>query len=863
MPSDAAAFGYTQGKSSARIYDETVTGTGHVRPHWQTLLARLAPREPREMAERVEESTRLLRQNDVTYTIYSDPQNSERLWPLDVMPLLLTADEWRTISTGVVQRARLLNTVLTDIYGPQKLVRDGVLPPALVEANPGFLRPCHSVVPQGGTYLNFYAVDLGRGPDGKWCVLADCTETPSGAGYALENRSVIGRVLADCIDDGHIEPLTPFFKTLREGLTALAPAGRLTKGAPRIVLLTPGPYNETYFEHLYLAGHLGITLVQGADLTVRDRRVYIKTVSALEPVDIILRRVDDKFCDPLELYRDSALGVAGLVEAVRAGTVTVANALGSGAVQAAAFKAYLPALSRALFGEDMILPDVASWWCGGDAERSYVLDNLDTLAVRPAFLQHSVLRSAGDDVTGSDRDKLIQRIKSNPIDFIGQARAPLSNAPVWETGKLEPRPVSLRVYVAAGPDGFVVMPGGLTRTARPDGQMSMQSGGGSKDTWVLSDAISHGRAQPKQTQSQSQGAASNVVLLPETAARRMSPGALPSRVADSLYWTGRYAERTNGAVRLLRTIVSGLTDPARGWGLLDAEPLLNLAAYLRLMPWVEPEKHTVGQIIALVRKSLSDPSQPLGMRAHLTQLIGAASSVRDRLPADCWHALTNLGRSPQFSARATPVQVLLRLNELVTLGTSLAGAIDESMPRNDSWNFLETGKHLERAIHLVTILRGVSGVRLGKESEIRPISEHRQLQAIVALVGAPVVSPRPWDPDRKAVLEAILANAEDPRSLIYQLSTLNTHLAHLPQSSGPDNTAAGLVALAATRVTTAMTMVNEGIATACRIAPQADALNASETVSLRVAFAPLAAALPEISDLLSRAYFTHAFARRA
>jgi len=870
MLSDAAAIGYTRSKSPERVYDEIVTGTGHLRSHWQTLLARLTPLDSREMAERVEESTRLLRQNDVTYTIYSDPQNSERLWPLDVMPLLLTADEWRTISTGVIQRARLLNTVLTDIYGPQKLIRDAVLPSALVEANPGFLRPCHSVVPQGGTYLNFYAVDLGRGPDGQWWILADRTETASGAGYALENRSVIGRVLADCIDDARIEPLTPFFNTLRDGLTALAPVNRITKDAPRIVLMTPGPYNEAYFEHLYLAGHLGITLVQGADLMVRDRRVYIKTVSALEPVDIILRRVDDKFCDPLELYRDSALGVAGLVEAVRTGTVTVANALGSGAVQAAAFKPYLPALSRALFGEDMILPDVPSWWCGGDAERKYVLDNLDTLAVRPAFLEHSVLRSAGDDLTGGEREKLMRRIKSNPIDFIGQTRAPLSNAPVWENGKLEPRPVSLRVYVAAGPDGFVVMPGGLTRTARADGQMSMQSGGGSKDTWVLNDALARGRAQPAHTQSQSQAqiqsAASNVVLLPETAARRMSPGALPSRVADSLFWTGRYAERTNGAVRLLRTIVSGLTDPARGWGLLDAEPLLNLAAYLRLMPWVEPEKYSVAQVVALVHKSLSDPQQAHGIRAHLTQLIGAASSVRDRLPADCWHALTNLGRSPPFSAhRATPVQVLLRLNEFVTLGTSLAGAIDESMPRNDSWNFLETGKHLERAIHLVTILRGVSGVRLGKESEIRPISEHRQLQAIVALVGAPVISPRPWDPDRKAVLEAILANDDDPRSLIYQLNSLDTHLSHLPRTSAQDNAAAGLMALAAERVGAAKAMVNEGIAMACRSAPAPEMGKPenSENISLRAAFSLLASLLPEISDLLSRAYFTHALARRA
>jgi len=863
--SDAAAFGYELNKSSERIYDEIVTGTGHLRSHWQMLLGHLAPLDSKEMAERVEESTRLLRQNDVTYTIYGDPQNSERLWPLDVMPLLITADEWRTISKGVIQRARLLNAVLGDLYGERRLIADGTLPPALVEANPGFLRPCHNVIPQGGIYLNLYAVDLGRAPDGRWWILADRTETPSGAGYALENRSVIGRVLADCIDDARIEPLTPFFNTLREGLMALAPPHRLTTDAPRIVLMTPGPYNETYFEHLYLAGHLGITLVQGADLMVRDRRVYIKTVSALEPVDIILRRVDDNFCDPLELFRDSALGVPGLLEAVRAGNVTVANALGSGAIQATAFKPFFPALSRAVLGEDLVLSDVASWWCGGDKELDHVLNSLDKLAVRPAFSPYSILRSATAELSVTEREKLAQRIKANPIEYVGQARVPLSNAPVWENGKLEPRPVSLRVYVAAGPDGFVVMPGGLTRTSRADGSfVSMQSGGGSKDTWVLNDAVSRGRAPEKtQTQSQAQAQASNVVVLPETAARRLSPGALPSRVADSLFWTGRYAERTNSAVRLLRAIVSGLTDPARGWGLLDAEPLLNLSAYLQLMPWIEPEKYTVPQVVALVQKALSDPAHPYGIRAQLTRLVGAASSVRDRLPADCWHALTNLGRSPPFSGhRATPVQVLLRLNEFVTLSTSLAGVIDESMPRNDSWNFLECGKHLERAIQLVTILRGISGVPRAKEDQVRHVSEQRQLQALIALVGAAVVSPKPWDPDRKAVLEAILDNADDPRSLIFQLNSLNTHLAHLPQSSARDNAAAGLVALAAARVDAAKDLVKEGIAAAIR--PVVAAKNEkAENISLRTAFSQLDALLPEISDLLSRAYFTHALARRA
>ncbi|MBY0510271.1 MAG: circularly permuted type 2 ATP-grasp protein [Rhodospirillaceae bacterium] len=863
---DAAAFGYASGRTGEPVYDEIVTGTGSLRAHWQPLLAQLSPLNSKDMAERVEESMRLLRENDVTYTVYGDPQNiaqsNERLWPLDIMPLLISAEEWRSISAGALQRARLLNTVLGDIYGARRCVADGVLPPMLLEGNPAFLRPCHDLKPIGGTYLHLYAADLGRAANGQWCVLADRTETPSGAGYALENRSVIGRVLADCMDPTvggtRIAPLTPFFNTFRDGLLALAPPNRVTREAPRIVLLTPGPYNETYFEHLYLAGHLGVTLVQGADLTVRDRRVYIKTVSALETVDIILRRVDDKFCDPLELYRDSALGVAGLLEAVRAGTVTVANALGAGAVQAAAFKPFFPALSRALIGEDLVLPDAPSWWCGGEAEKNHVLGSLDDLAVRPAFAPLSILRAAQTDLSQADRENLTARIAARPQDYVGQTRVTLSSAPVWEGGKMEPRPVSLRVYVAMGPDGFVVMPGGLTRTSRPGGvhAISMQSGGGSKDTWVLQSKMDDIAARASETSS-------NIVALPEIAVRRTSPGALPSRVADSLFWTGRYAERTNSTVRLLRTIVAGLTDPARGWDLHDAEPLLNLSAYTGLLPWIDPESATPQQIIALVHRALFEPSQAGGIRAQLNKLIGAAGDVRDRLPADCWHALTALGRAPLVSmSRATPVQVLLRLNELVTLGTSLAGAIDESMPRGDSWHFLEIGKRLERAIQLVALMRGISGVRFSGEA-ITHVSERRQLQAIVALVGANVEPGSARLPDRRAVLEAVLANGDDPRTLVYQLISLNTHLALLPHSVTRDGAAAGLVTQAAERVAGALVMVRDAIAAATRGGKKPSDAPHPENNSLRAAFSLLDAVLPEISDLLSRAYFTHAFARRA
>jgi len=840
-------------------FDEAIDTQGKVREHWQQLLAHLAPLGVSDMAQRGEESSRLLRQNDVTYRIYDDPQSGERIWPLDIVPLVIPAAEWATIEAGVAQRARLLNLLLDDIYGAQRIITEGLLPPAALAANPGFLRSCHGLKPQGGIYLHLSAVDLARGPDGQWRVIADRTEAPSGAGYALENRSVVSRVLADCISDQKIAPLAPFFTALHEGLAELASPSRKDNGAPRIVLLTPGPYNETFFEHLFLAGHLGITLVEGADLTVRDRRVYIKTVSALEPVDVILRRVDDSFCDPLELRHDSALGVAGLLESIRAGHVVVANAPGAGVLQAMVFKPFLPVLSRALLGEELLLPDLASWWCGGDSECAHVLANLDRLVIKPAFSTLNSQPVFPAELSPGAREAFAKRINDNRLAYVGQERLSLSQAPIWNQDHLEPRSISLRVYVAHGPDGFVVMPGGLTRSSRAGGPpiVSMQSGGGSKDTWVLSDQVSVVTRR---------GGGSNVIELPEAATRRAALEQLPSRAADSLYWMGRYAERTDGAVRLLRTLVTGLTDPARGWTPQDAEPLVNFAAWLFLLPLPEDQDILPSVILKQVQKAISGTDNPVGIRAMLGQLTIAARHVRDRLPIDCWRAVSAFGwQAGSAEMRPTPVQIVLRLDELVMLGASLTGAIDESMPRNDGWRFYEIGKRLERAMHLVSMVRHMSGdiATLGEPE--RRVSEGRHLRAIVALAGARVVPAVSGRLDRRRVLEAVLAQEDDPRSLSYQFNMLSYHLFALPQSEGEAGSPQSQVNKARDLADQAHALVGASITAAskaCVVRPLGDdEIDMQDT--MRHAFDEIDRILPEISDLLTQAYFTHALARQA
>jgi uncharacterized circularly permuted ATP-grasp superfamily protein len=444
----------------AQSFDEMLGADGRPRPHWQSLVQSFEKLSLSEVNFRRESAYRILREHGVTYNVYGDEQGLGRPWALDVVPMLLAAEEWRTVEAGLIQRTRLLNRILADFYGPQRLIREEGLPPAIVFANPGFLRQCHGIRPPNGTYIFLHAVDLARSPDGRWWVLSDRTQAPSGAGYALENRIVLSRIFPDEFRDCHVERLATFYQGFRDTLRGLSQRSR---GHPNVVLLTPGPYNETYFEHVYLARYLGFQLVEGGDLTMRDRRVFLKTLEGLQPVDVILRRVDDTFCDPLELRADSFLGVPGLLEAVRAGTVVVANALGSGAAETPALTSFLPSLARSILGEELILPSVATWWCGQEKERAYVREHLDELVIKRSFERAGGEPVFGGRLDGKQKEELLAGIKRAPFDYIAQEQIALSTAPVWEQGRLDPRPLVLRAFVCASPDGFAVMPGGLVR----------------------------------------------------------------------------------------------------------------------------------------------------------------------------------------------------------------------------------------------------------------------------------------------------------------------------------------------------------------------------------------------------------------
>ncbi len=744
-------------------FDEAADGAAHPRVHWQTFFRAIDDLGPAELGRRWRDAQHLIRENGVTYNVYGDPRGIARPWQLDPVPLLIAPGEAARLEAGLLQRGRLLELVLADLYGPQRLLREGLIPPELVYPNPGFLRPCHGIKVPGGHYLHLYAANLGRGADGQWRVIGDRTQAPSGAGYALENRIVMTRTLPEAFRDCRAHRLALFFQTFRDTLRSIAPRNR---DNPRIVLLTPGPYNETYFEHAYLARYLGYTLVEGGDLTVRDNRVFLKVLGGLQQVDVIFRRLDDDFCDPLELRPDSFLGVPGLTHAVRSGNVAVANALGTGVLETPALAAFLPRLARELLGEELRLESVPTWWCGDPDALRYVIDHLDALVIKPAFPAVRGEPMFPADLAAADRGVLAARLRHHGREFVAQARLDLSTAPVLSGGALVPRKLVLRAYLAADPaarSGFTVMPGGLTRvSAAPDAMVvSMQRGGGSKDTWVLA-----------------AGAAIDFSLL-NTGARvelTRAGGDLPSRAADNLFWLGRYAERAEATTRLLRGVAVRLAERS---GLADAPELPALLHTLTLQRELPPA-HAKETPESHVLRAVFDSTHTGSLGSTVRSVQRLAGMVRDRISIDMWRALNGLADFPAEPSvygddGPTPADVLDLLNRTVITLAAFGGLAVESMTRGEGWRFLDLGRRLERALHMIALLDG---------SLVHPAAQEGPiLDAILEVADSGMTYRRRYlgSLRAEAVLDLLVFDESNPRSLAAQLVALEDDVNHLPR----------------------------------------------------------------------------------
>lgn len=756
-------------------YDELLAAPHLPRAHWDAFVRSLASREGAEIGDTLALMEREIREHGITYNVYADPKGADRPWEVDPLPLVLSAREWQEIEAGIAQRAELLNRVLTDIYGGQELLRSGAIPAPVVFGHGGFLRPAQGIRPPGGVHLFHYAADLARSPDGHWWVVGDRTQAPSGAGYALENRLVVSRVFPQMFRDLNVQHLASFFGALRDSLLRWAPRSHPSAGGdgnPLVVLLTPGPYNETYFEHALLARYLGFPLVEGSDLTVRGGDVWMKTVDGLKRVHAILRRQDDDYCDPLELRSDSALGVPGLTDCARRGSVLIGNALGSGVLESGALLGYLPKLSERLLGEPLRLPSVATWWLGEPAAFDDAWKRLDKLLIKPlerSAREHAVF---GADLSADERVLLRARVAARPQRYVAQEWVHVSQAPVLERdardalqrggrdvlaarkGPLAARTVGLRVFAVATPDGYRVMPGGLTRVAT-DGEsrvIAMQRGGRSKDTWVLSDAPVNAAFSLLST-----------TVRPEDLVG--SRANLPSRAAENLFWYGRYGERCEGTARVLRVAIEAALDHA-------AEPADGLAPILVLAERLGIIELDDNPNVALLRAA-THPDEAMSER--LRQMARAAFNLRDRMSADNWRSLNQLTSDPVFRRGATLPRALAWLDHAVTSMMTLSGFVLDGMTRNIGWRFLSIGRRIERLLQLCTALQVAT-----QEGRAHGLDWLLDLADSTGTYRSRYLVAPEWLP----VLDLLVRDDSNPRSLAFQVKGMSDYIAKLELSHG-------------------------------------------------------------------------------
>jgi uncharacterized circularly permuted ATP-grasp superfamily protein/uncharacterized alpha-E superfamily protein len=739
------------------VFDEMMDPQGRPRAHWQSFLGMLAALGTDEINRRFSAADRHLRESGVFYRVYEDPAGAERAWPLSHVPLIIAATEWEALKTGLIQRAELLEAVIADSYGPAKLVTAGRLPAAVIAGNPEFLRPLVGVAPPDGAHLRFCAIDVGRAADGRWWVLGDRTQAPSGAGYALENRLALARAIPDIYRATHVNRLAPFFQAFQADLTGL---GR--QDDSRVCLLTPGPMNETYFEHAYLARYLGFLLVEGQDLTVRDDGVFVRTISGLKRAEVLLRRLDADFADPLELNAGSRLGVPGLVQAVRDGKVVIANALGAGLVEARALLAFLPALAPTILGTDLAIPNVATWWLGDADTRHKMAGALDHMVIAAAFSDHAADDTVGGGTLGAALDpkrrgRVARAIADRSIDYVVQEAVTLSTMPVWRGSGFAPRPFSLRLFLAKGSEGWHVMPGGFVRIADDiDARaVSLQHGGRTADAWVLSD-----------------GPVGETTLLPraERIVIKRTSGVLPSRAADNLFWVGRYVERAEATLRLVRALLNRTAEADE-----TAAPLVERISDL-LGAWsAGPIDIPNAKAILIARAALSRGD----FDGSLPHLVGAARSaasvIRDRFSPDAWRALERLAATIDAPWPDGPFESVMseRVDAALRIVASFSGLAQENMSQLAGWRFLELGRRSERAIATCRFVRQFADAA-APEGALEVLLEladsqitYRQRYVMVAA--------------RAPVVDLVVLDPNNPRSVAYQLDRIEAHLAALPK----------------------------------------------------------------------------------
>ncbi len=763
--------GFEQSLTADRIFDcptgvfnEVYGDNGDVRPGWQRTLQAYKQIPTAEFARRHAQAERLLRDNGVNFHSFAETSEAARPWKLDLLPMILSSDEAASIETGLAQRARLINLIIRDLYGPQQLIKNGVVPPEVVFANPEFRRPFHNLAAANEYPLFLYAAEMGRSPDGTWWVMADRSEAPAGAGFALENRIVSSRSLPAALKQIPVERLAPFYLQLQNSL-----AQRATRSAdnPRIVLLTQGPTHRYYFEDVFLARYLGYTLVEGGDLAVRNDAVFMKTLSGLLPVDIVLCRCSEAGLDPLELGGAAPHGVPGLLNAVRRGNVSLANVPGCGITGAPIFMAFLPTICRHLLGEELTLPSIATWWCGQPDHLKFVIDHFDRLVIKPAFQKSGGQEFVVDALTKTAKDNLLNQIRSQPYAFVAQERIARSGVPVWNESKNSCGHLALRTFLLEDGGNYFMMPGGLIRIAPDAGpmQLSVSAGESSKDLWILA-----------------KGKVDKISLLApidQPAELRRTSALFPSRVADNLFWLGRTIDRCD----FLSRIVRSLADRLLGESIVDMTEIRFLARALSEQGQLEP-----GFVVDGMESQLPSLSEALplavfdgaevgGLAQSIIELTRLSSLVRDWLSPDTWQRINFTSDSFLLSSKNEwndLSDVVSSTNQLIGNIASVSGLISDGMNRGPSWRFLDLGRSIERAGATARLLLTAEL----KSSAATPAV----LKTLIEVLDVQMTYRFRYRDQlqRNAVLDLVITDETNPRSLAFQIERLVSQVDRLP-----------------------------------------------------------------------------------
>ena len=760
---------YTGERGVGARRDEMLDSSDEIRPFWRGVGQALSELGSDGLQERRTAIARLLEDDGVSYRAHGAA--TKQAWNLDPVPMLIDEPEWAQLEPGLVQRAEVLDAILTDLYGERRRSSDGLLPPELIFAHPAFLRAVDGIRVPGERQLFFSAADLARDSEGGWRVLTDRTQAPSGAGYAMENRSVLSRALPGLYRGTGVHRIAPFYRTMRQSLQRVAPA-HADSQAPRVVLLSPGPESETAFDQAFLSSLLGLPLTVAADLTVRDGRVWQRSLHRLERVDVILRRVDADFCDPLELRPDSHLGVPGLLEAARNGAVSIVNSLGAGVLENPGLFPFLERICQVLLDQPLRLPSAQTWWCGDRSSASHVLANLDSLVIKPTSRSVASASRLGWQLSTADRDRLRRRIEAEPQAWVGQEPLAMSTVPTLQPGGLDSRPLVLRTFGVANENSYELMPGGLCRSPRAEDTVVINSAGGavSKDVWVLSNAMTSGEE-----------AAIPGLVGPETVSAAVSP-----RVAEDMYWLGRYAERAESTARLLRVFDNRWRDVHPDPDAALARCVVTLLQAITAVTSTWPGFVGLGAGARLsapqpeILSLLADETRTGTLAYDLVRVRQLANSVRDQLSADTWTVLSGLDRSLLPFRDQTLDAAPAGLAHLTQAMLAFSGLVAESMVRDAGWYLLDAGRRVERGLQVVGLLRHTL-------DETHSAETQNLLVESVLIAAESVITHRRRYPARggvESVLELLLTDVGNPRSLGFGLERLAEDLA---QTSGPDS----------------------------------------------------------------------------